>query len=84
MFRSGSTDTSSPQNAMVTVCQVVNVLPCVVCGVPVIGVVLCRQPIPLGCFVCNQMTGLSGLTDHILGQNGTIPRGFMMPNGTVV
>ena len=68
-----------------TVCQVVNVLPCVVCGIPLIGVALCPQPIPLACFFCNELSGLSGFTDHVLGQqNVTVPDGFMMPNGTVV
>ena len=68
---------------MVAVCQVVNVVPCVLWNIPLIGVAICPQPIPVACFICNEL-GVAGLTDYMVAQNMTSIEGFMMPNGTVI
>ena len=66
------------------VCQVINIMPCVLCNIPLLGVAICPQPIPVGCFICNEL-GAVGLTDYMMNNNSTIlPEGFMMPNGTVL
>ena len=65
------------------VCQVLNVMPCVLCNIPLIGVALCPQPIPVGCYICNELS-VVGLTDYLMGQNMTSMEGFMMYNGTVL
>lgn len=44
--------------------------PCTLCGVPVIGMVICPQPVPIVCFVCRERS-VEGLTEYIQSQNVT-------------
>ena len=58
------------QNFISATCGMMRV-PCTLCDVPVIGPVLCPQPVPIVCFVCRQRS-VDGLTEYIKGQNVTM------------